>query len=752
MSDLIPQLEGNSEHTPLNEFVEKAYLDYSMYVILDRALPHISDGLKPVQRRIVFAMSELGLSYQSKHKKAARTVGDVLGKYHPHGDSACYEAMVLMAQSFSCRYPLIDGQGNWGAPDDPKSFAAMRYTEARLTRYAQCFLQEIHQGTVPWRDNFDGTMQEPQQLPAKLPNIILNGASGIAVGMATDIPPHNLTEISQACIHLLDHPRATLEDILVYVKGPDFSCGGELVSTAEQIHQIYSSGKGTLRHRANYNAGETNQIAITELPFHVSGARVLEQIAEQMNAKKLPMVADLRDESDGKNPIRLVIELKSNRVDKAELMDHLFASTDLEKTVRTNLNVIGMDGRPQVKSLLLILKEWLTFRSVTVRIRLENQLEKVLRKLHILDGLLIAFLNIDDVIGIIREHDKPKPVLQQRFGLSESQAEAVLELKLRHLAKLEEKKIKAEQDELNTLKESIEKVLSSDARLKTLVKKELLEDTATFADDRRTKIIERKESKAFNPNGSSTVSEPATVILSRHNWIRTAKGHDIDPQKLNYKTGDEFAQMCYGRSNQLVAFLDSQGRSYSAQVTSLPSARTQGEPLTSKFQMVDKSIIIGMHCVQEDAVYLITSNGGYGFVCAGQDFISRNKAGKALLSLPTETEPLAPQKINTGATHIAAVSNKGYFLVIDCNELPNLPKGKGVKIIQIPANSFASGERMSAVCSLSDEQSLCIYAGKRHLRLKPSEWLLYVNNRAKRGKLLPHGLRNPSKIETIERP
>ena len=750
MSDNVPCPEGNSEHTPLNEFVEKAYLDYSMYVILDRALPHISDGLKPVQRRIVFAMSELGLSHQSKHKKAARTVGDVLGKYHPHGDSACYEAMVHMAQSFSCRYPLIDGQGNWGAPDDPKSFAAMRYTEARLTRYAQCFLQEINQGTVPWRDNFDGSMQEPQQLPAKLPNILLNGASGIAVGMATDIPSHNLGEISKACVHLLDHPRATLDDILEYVKGPDFSCGGELVSTAEQIRQIYSSGKGTLRHRASYQVIEDNQIAITELPFHVSGTRVLEQIGEQMNAKKIPMVTDLRDESDGKNPIRLVLELKSNRVDKEELIDHLFASTDLEKTVRINLNVIGMDGRPQVKDLLLILKEWLSFRSTTVRTRLENQLEKVLRRLHILDGLLIAFLNIDEVIAIIREYDKPKPVLQQRFGISEKQAESILELKLRHLAKLEEQKINAEKDELNSLRESIEKTLSSDHRLKTLVKKELLEDTETFADDRRTKIIERKESKAFS--GDELISnEPVTVILSRHNWVRAAKGHDIDPQKLNYKTSDEFAQLSHGRNNQFVAFLDCQGRVYSVQAFRLPSARSQGEPLTSKFQMVDNNSIIGMNCVQEDEVYLISSNGGYGFLCAGQDLISRNKAGKALLSLPKETQPLAPQQMNTGATHIAAVSNKGYLLIINCNELPNMPKGKGVKIIQIPAKSFASGERMVSVCTIREDQLLCIYAGKRHLSLKPSEWQLYTNDRAKRGKMLPHGLRNPSNIEATDK-
>ena len=750
MSDTIPQLEGNSEHTPLNEFVEKAYLDYSMYVILDRALPHISDGLKPVQRRIVFAMSELGLSYQSKHKKAARTVGDVLGKYHPHGDSACYEAMVLMAQSFSCRYPLIDGQGNWGAPDDPKSFAAMRYTEARLTRYAQCFLQEIHQGTVPWRDNFDGTMQEPQQLPAKLPNILLNGASGIAVGMATDIPPHNLTEISQACIHLLDHPSATLEDILQYVKGPDFSCGGTLVSTVEQIHQIYSSGKGTLRHRANYQVGEPNQLAITELPFHVSGTRVLEQIAEQMNTKKLLMVSDLRDESDGKNPIRLVLELKSNRIDKEMLMEHLFSTTDLEKSVRINLNIVGMDGRPQVKSLLLVLKEWLVFRSTTVRTRLENQLEKVLRRLHILDGLLIAFLNIDEVIAIIREYDKPKPELQQRFGISDNQAEAILELKLRHLAKLEEQKINGEQDELNSLRESIEKTLSSDKLLKALIKKELLEDTETFADDRRTKIIERKDSKGFGTD-ELVSHEPVTVVLSRHNWVRIAKGHDIDPEKLNYKTGDEFAQLSYGRNNQFVAFLDSQGRSYSIQAFRLPSARSQGEPLTSKFQMIDNSIIIGMNCVQEDNVYLVASNGGYGFLCAGQDLIGRNKAGKALLSLPKETQPLAPQQVKAGTTHIAAVSNKGYLLVVSCNALPNLPKGKGVKVIQIPKKSFDSGERMVAVCTLNDEQSLCVYAGKRHLRLKPSEWQLYINDRAKRGKILPHGLRNPSKIEAAEK-
>ena len=748
-SDNPVELDGNSEHTPLSEFVEKAYLDYSMYVILDRALPHLADGLKPVQRRIVYAMSELGLSYQSKHKKAARTVGDVLGKYHPHGDSACYEAMVLMAQPFSCRYPLIDGQGNWGAPDDPKSFAAMRYTEARLTRYAQCFLQEIHQGTVSWKSNFDGSMQEPELLPSRLPNILLNGASGIAVGMATDIPPHNLGEIVSACIHLLDHPRATVDDLLQFVRGPDFSCRGELVSSSEQIRQIYTTGKGTFKHRAFFRTDSTHQLVITELPFHVSGSKILEQIAEQMNAKKLPMITDLRDESDGRQPIRLVLELKSNRVDKDALMDHLFASTDLEKTVRVNLNMIGMDGRPQVKDLAFILKEWLGFRSATIRRRLEHQLERIQRRLHMLEGLLIAHLNIDEVIAIIREYDHPKIELQHRFAISEQQAEAILEIKLRHLAKLEEEKIRGEQKELGEQRDVIEAILHSDKLLKKMVKKELQEEADIFTDDRRTRLVQRKESKAFSEDEMIT-AEPVSVILSRHNWVRAAKGQDVDPEKMNYKTGDSFAQIAYGRNNQYVTFLDDQGRAYSIQIFRLPSARSQGEPLTSKFQLADNSTMVGMLCVQEDQAYLITSNAGYGFFCQGSELITRNRAGKALLSLPKASAPLAPAVVTSDHNYLAAITNKGYMLVINKNELPSLAKGKGIKIIQIPAKSFQQDERMIAVTTLNDSQSLCIYAGKRHLKLKPTEWNLYRSDRAKRGKVLPHGLRNPSSIETID--
>ncbi|MDE2088677.1 MAG: DNA topoisomerase IV subunit A, partial [Gammaproteobacteria bacterium] len=586
------------ERLPLKVFTEKAYLDYSMYVILDRALPHIGDGLKPVQRRIVYAMSELSLSAVSKHKKSARTVGDVLGKYHPHGDLACYEAMVLMAQPFSYRYPLIDGQGNWGSPDDPKSFAAMRYTEARLARFAEVLLSELGQGTVDWTPNFDGTLEEPSLLPARLPHVLLNGTTGIAVGMATDIPPHNLREVTAATVHLLEHPHATVEELCEHVQGPDFPTEAEIITPRAEIRRIYETGSGSLRVRARYEH-EDGGIVITALPYQVSGARVLEQIAAQMQAKKLPMVEDLRDESDHENPTRLVIVPRSNRVDVDALMAHLFATTNLESSYRVNLNMIGLNGRPQVKNLKQVLSEWLEFRTATVRRRLQHRLDQVTTRLHVLDGLLIAYLNLDEVIAIIRREDHPKPVLMARFGLSDAQAEAILELKLRHLAKLEEMKIRTEQKALAEERDGLQKTLGSKQRLKTLIRKELQEDAERYGDARRSPIVERRPAQALDET-ALIPSEPVTVVLSSMGWVRAAKGHDIDPAALSYRAGDGFRAVARGRSNQLTVFLDSSGRAYALPAHSLPSARGQGEPLTGRLNPSGGAEFMGVMMGDDD--------------------------------------------------------------------------------------------------------------------------------------------------------
>ena len=577
MSELT---QDGAERLALHTFTENAYLNYSMYVIMDRALPYIGDGLKPVQRRIVYAMSELGLNASAKFKKSARTVGDVLGKYHPHGDSACYEAMVLMAQPFSYRYPLVDGQGNWGAPDDPKSFAAMRYTESRLSKYAEVLLSELGQGTVDYQPNFDGTLQEPKMLPARLPNILLNGTTGIAVGMATDIPPHNLREVAQAAIALIDSPKTTLEQLLDIVQGPDYPTEAEIITPRDEIRKIYQSGRGSIRQRAVWKK-EEGEVVITALPHQVSGARVLEQIANQMRNKKLPMVEDLRDESDHENPTRLVIVPRSNRVDLDQVMNHLFATTDLEKSYRVNLNMIGLDNRPAVKNLHEILTEWLVFRRETVKRRLNYRLDRVLRRLHILEGLLVAFLNIDEVIEIIRTEDEPKPVLMSRFGISETQAESILELKLRHLAKLEEMKIRGEQADLEKERDQLQATLASERKMNTLLKKELQADSASYGDERRSPLREREEAKALSET-ELVPSEPVTIVLSQMGWVRSAKGHDIDPAGLSYKAGDSYLAAARGKSNQPVAFIDSTGRSYTLDPTSLPSARGQGEPLTGK--------------------------------------------------------------------------------------------------------------------------------------------------------------------------
>lgn len=734
------------ENLPLKQFTEKAYLDYSMYVILDRALPHIGDGLKPVQRRIVYAMSDLGLKAGAKYKKSARTVGDVLGKFHPHGDTACYEAMVLMAQSFSYRYPLIDGQGNWGSPDDPKSFAAMRYTESRLSKYADTLLSELEQGTVDWVPNFDGTLEEPSLLPARLPNVLLNGATGIAVGMATDIPPHNLREITTACIHLLDNPNANLEEICQIVRAPDFPTEAEIITPLRDIVETYRKGHGSVRMRAVY-IEEDGDIIITALPHQTSGSKVLEQIAAQMQAKKLPMVADLRDESDHENPTRLVITPRSNRVDVEPLMAHLFATTDLEKSYRINLNMVGINGKPQVKNLLLILQEWLVFRAATVRRRLEYRLEKVLNRLHILDGLLIAFLNIDEVIHIIRTEDHPKMVLMARFNLSEIQAEAILELKLRHLAKLEEMKIRGEQEELAKERALLEKTLSSEKHLKALIRKELTEDMATFGDDRKSKLVERAEAQAMRQE-EILPSEAITAILSQKGWIRAAKGHEFDVDNLTYKAGDSFLMSAKGRSNQQTVLLDSTGRSYSLPAHTLSSARGQGEPLTGRLNPPADAIFTGVLLGEPSQLILLASDAGYGFVTELQNLYSKNRAGKAMLSLSKAAKSLTPRLVTNAETDLlAAITAEGHLLIFPVNLLPQLPKGKGNKIIQIPSSKFANrSDYVVDIQILAPGDSLILHSGKKDFEIKSKDVQHYIGDRGRRGSVVPRGVR---KVESL---
>ncbi|MET0089230.1 MAG: DNA topoisomerase IV subunit A [Candidatus Thiodiazotropha sp.] len=747
MSDPIdPSFEG-IERVPLDQFTEKAYLNYSMYVILDRALPNIGDGLKPVQRRIVYAMSELGLSAGAKFKKSARTVGDVLGKFHPHGDSACYEAMVLMAQNFSYRYPLIDGQGNWGSPDDPKSFAAMRYTESRLTPYAQLLLSELGQGTVDWVPNFDGTLREPSILPARVPNVLLNGTSGIAVGMATDIPPHNLREVIQACIHLLESPKATLEELMMHIHGPDYPTEAEIITPAHELTRIYQTGNGSVRMRACYER-EQGDIIITALPHQVSGAKVLEQIAAQMQAKKLPMVEDLRDESDHENPTRLVIVPRSNRVDVARLMSHLFATTDLERTYRVNLNLIGIDGRPSVKDLRTLLNEWLSFRTETVRRRLQFRLNQVLDRLHILEGLMIAYLNIDEVIAIIRYEDDPKAELIRRFSLSEIQAEAILNLRLRHLAKLEEMKIKSEQAELEEERKSLELILGSEQRLRTLIRKELQADAEQYGDDRRSPIVERSAAEALDET-DLTPSESVTVVLSEKGWVRAAKGHEIDPTTLSYRTGDGFLAAARLRSNQQAVFLDSSGRSYSLQAHTLPSARGQGEPLTGRLSPaagVTFCAVVGGEAANE---YLLASDAGYGFRVGLADMLAKNKSGKALLSLPKGAQVLPPVPVQESASdRVVAITNEGRMLVFPLSELPQLARGKGNKIIGIPSKRVADREEYLVVLAVVPQgASLTAHAGKRYIVLKPSDLDSYQGERGRRGAKLPRGFQRVDRVE-----
>ncbi len=739
MTDIIISADG-IEQRPMRHFTEEAYLNYSMYVIMDRALPHIGDGLKPVQRRIVYAMSELGLSHVAKYKKSARTVGDVLGKFHPHGDSACYEAMVLMAQPFSYRYPLVDGQGNWGAPDDPKSFAAMRYTEAKLSRFSELLLSELGQGTVDWVPNFDGTLDEPKVLPARLPHILLNGVTGIAVGMATDIPPHNVREITDAACHLLDNPQASVPDLLQYVKGPDYPTDAEIITPQHELQAIYETGRGSVRMRAIYTV-EDGDIVITALPHQTSGAKVLEQIAAQMNAKKLPMVSDLRDESDHESPTRIVVVPRSNRIDVEQLMQHLFATTDLEKSYRVNLNILGLDQRPRVKNLLEILSEWLVFRRDTVRRRLQHRLDKVLDRLHVLEALLIAFLNIDEVIRIIRENDEPKPVLIERFLLTDRQAEAILELKLRHLAKLEEMKIRGEQDELNKEREYLQGILGSESKLTKLIRAELQADAKKYGDERRSPIVQREEAKALSEK-ELLPSEPVTVILSEKGWVRCAKGHDVDGNSLQYKAGDGFKSAASGRSNQYAAFIDSSGRSFAAEAHDLPSARGQGEPLTTRFTLVAGENFEHVLMADNQVQLLIASDAGYGFVASFEDLISRNKAGKALLSLPTAAKVMTPQVIKDPATdQVVAISNEGRMLVFPVSELPQLSKGKGNKILSIASARAASREEYLKILAVVPADSgITLVAGKRKMTIKASDLAHYVGERGRRGNKLPRGL------------
>lgn len=749
MTDIIISNEG-TEQLPLRRFTEEAYLNYSMYVIMDRALPFIGDGLKPVQRRIIYAMSELGLSHLAKYKKSARTVGDVLGKFHPHGDSACYEAMVLMAQPFSYRYPLVDGQGNWGAPDDPKSFAAMRYTEAKLSRFSEVLLNELGQGTVDWVPNFDGTMDEPRTLPSRLPHILLNGVTGIAVGMATDIPPHNALEVANATAYLLDNPKATVPDLMQYIQGPDYPTDAEIISPAHELQAMYETGRGSIKMRGLYQL-EDGDIIITALPHQTSGAKVLEQIAAQMNAKKLPMVSDLRDESDHENPTRIVIVPRSNRIDVEQLMAHLFATTDLEKSYRVNLNILGLDQRPRVKNLVEVLSEWLVFRRDTVRRRLQFRLDKVLDRLHVLEGLLIAFLNIDEVIKIIRENDQPKPVLMSHFGISERQAEAILELKLRHLAKLEEMKIRGEQAELEKERVYLEGILGSEKKLTKLIREELLADAEKYGDNRRSPIVQREEAKALSEK-ELLPSEAVTVVLSEKGWVRCAKGHDVDGNSLQYKAGDGFKAAAMGRSNRYAAFIDSSGRSFAAEAHDLPSARGQGEPLTGRFTLVAGETFEHVLMAEDSQKLLLASDAGYGFVGTFADLVSRNKAGKAVLSLPTGAKVLPPVPIKNPETDlVVAISTEGRMLVFPVADLPQLSKGKGNKILSIPSARAASREEyLKLLTVVPAATAVTLVAGKRKMTIKVDDLAHYIGERGRRGNKLPRGLQRIDELLTGE--
>lgn len=736
------------EQQSLSQFSEKAYLDYSMYVILDRALPHIGDGLKPVQRRIIYAMSELGLSSAAKYKKSARTVGDVIGKFHPHGDTAAYEAMVLLSQSFSTRYPLIDGQGNWGSIDDPKSFAAMRYTECRLSPYAKSLLEELGQGTIDWDSNFDGTLLEPTVLPARLPNLLLNGATGIAVGMATDIPPHNLNEVVNACIKILDEPKVSVEELYKIIPGPDFPTQAEIISSEEELKEIYQSGRGSVRMRSTYSI-ENGEIVISALPHQTSSSKILEQIALQMDAKKLPMIVDLRDESDEENPTRLVLVPKSNRVDKDAVMKHLFATTDLQKNYRVNMNLIGLNGKPQTRDIKLVLKEWLKFRSQTVTRRLQYRLDWVLDRLHILEGLLVIYLNIDEVINIIRNEDDPKKVLQKKFKLSVVQVDAILEIRLRQLAKLEEIKIKEEQSNLDSERKDLEKLLGSKTRLKTLIKKELKADAEIYGDQRNSPIVTREEASAFDETELIS-SDPVTVVLSERGWIRAAKGHEIDPESLNYREGDSYFASALSRNNQNAVFLDSKGKAYTLPCHSLPSARGQGEPLSGRLNAESGETFMGVISGTTEEKVVLATSSGYGFLANLGDLQTKNKSGKAAIRVQENAKVLIPKLIEDEKDVLAAISNQGRMLVFPHSELPQLARGKGNKIIGIPKANFESGEEfLQELAVISEGRELKLISGKRHFTIKFKDLENFYGNRGRRGNFLPKGFRKVDKVEVV---
>lgn len=735
------------ERRPLGEFTEQAYLDYSMYVILDRALPHIGDGLKPVQRRIVYAMSELGLNATSKFKKSARTVGDVLGKFHPHGDSACYEAMVLMAQAFSYRYPLIDGQGNWGSNDDPKSFAAMRYTEAKLTAYSEILLSELGQGTTEWAPNFDGTIDEPVLLPARLPNLLLNGTTGIAVGMATDIPPHNLSEVANACVHLLEKPKATVADLCSYILGPDYPTSAEIITPQDEIRKAYETGHGSVKMRAGYEL-EKGVVVINALPYQTSGSKIIEQIAHQMQAKKLPMLDDIRDESDHETPTRIVLVPRSKRVDIAQLMQHLFATTDLERNYRINFNVIGTDGLPSVKNLRTLLKEWLEFRIETVRRRLQYRLDHVIDRLHILDGYLIAFLNIDEVIKIIRSKDKPKAVLIRRFKITSTQADAILDLRLRHLARLEEERIRSEQNELNVERKRLKLTLGSNRRMRTLVRDEIRADAKKYDDARRSPLVQREAAHAI-AEADLLPSEPITIVLSEKGWVRSAKGHEIEPRELAFRTGDAYQDAAHGRTNQMAVFLDVSGRCYSIPAHSFPSARSMGEPLAGRLSPPDGTDFVGVISGDPEAGILLASDSGYGFIAPVSDLYSKSKAGKAVLSVRGVARAIVPVEINDpDEDEIACLTNMGYLVIFAAAELPILARGKGLKMIQIPAAKLKNREEfMISMAVIPPGGVLKITAGSRHINLKQKDFMRYRSERARRGLKLPRGFQRVDGME-----
>ena len=740
----MTKFASQTESKTLAEYTEGAYLDYAMYVILDRALPSLADGLKPVQRRIVYAMSELGLKSTSKYKKSARTVGDVLGKFHPHGDSACYEAMVLMAQSFSYRYPLIDGQGNWGSSDDPKSFAAMRYTESRLSAFTQLLLSELPQGTTDWQGNFDGTLQEPILLPARVPNVLLNGCSGIAVGMATDIPPHNLTEIIDATVHILENPKATLADLGKIVKGPDYPTKAEIITPKQEIKDMYKTGSGSIRQRAIYSM-DAGEIIVTALPHQTSGNKVIEQIAAQMLAKKLPDIVDLRDESDHENPTRLVLTPRTKKVDVESTMLHLYATTDLEKTYRVNMNVIGLNGKPAVKGLLAILTEWLEFRKTTVKRRLTHRLAQVDERLHLLAGMLIVYLNLDKVIKIIREKDKPKEELMKVFKLSELQANAILDTKLRHLAKLEENKLTAEQNELNKEKEGLEQILNSASRLKTLIKKELLADQKEHGNARMSPLVQREQAQALSVE-ERIQAEPVTVVVSEKGWIRAGKGHELNGAELNYRPGDHFLAQVPCQTNSSLNLLDSTGRSYSLSAHGLPSVRGFGEPLTATLKPPPGASFIDLQLLAPEQVILMSSQAGYGFMTTADQLACKTKNGKSVVKVPKDLKAI-PMKLvdNAESQYLAVVTNTGRLLIFPIAELPQLPRGKGNKLMQLPPKELDK-EYCIDTAVLNENSSLIVSTGKREFTIKPKDLSNFHGERGRRGNLLPKSYRQVKHI------